>query len=287
MYWLSSVVIVKVKQMHRSGLYCKEFIDKSQFVYNWIRHQPAVGEESITDWLLFSLSKALPSLKYITFSRHQEAKETGADWEWWFVDNQKALCLRVQAKKIFDKKDNYLSLAYQNKYGMQIEKLINDAKHKNFLPFYVFYYAPKNDPKVLCRGTTWSKSDCGTFISPATRLYNDFIQNGRKKVDSQDILIRSNPLHCLVCCLFPQAGNVELIYEHIKMYYPDTLDVNSDNFNQGLHESTPSYVQALLKFDDTEIPDWYEKEFSQQIRDINNLMVVDLRKNYNKTLDDE
>ena len=42
--------------MHRNHLYCKEFIDKSKYVYNWMKKQQSVGEESITDWLLFALS---------------------------------------------------------------------------------------------------------------------------------------------------------------------------------------------------------------------------------------
>lgn len=267
--------------MFKDTNYCEEFINNSKYIFNWLNKQPSVNEESLTDWLLFNLSEKIPSLKYKTFSKHKEAKETGADWEWWFVDDKKALSLRIQAKKIFDKKDNYLSIAYQNKYGMQIEKLIDDAKSKNFLPFYTFYYAPKKDPKVLCGGKTWNKSDCGIFISPATKLYNDFIQNGRKKVISKDILIRSNPLHCLVCCQF--GKNVEHVYEHIRMYYPDILEINSNNLKQGLHESTPAYIQALLKFDEAEIPDWYEKEFGQQIKDINSIIIVDMReKNYNK-----
>ena len=95
--------------MHRNHLYCKEFIDKSKYVYNWMKKQPSVGEESITDWLLFALSESLTSLKYKTFSRHKEARETGADWEWWFVDDKKALCLRIQAKKLFASKSNCIS----------------------------------------------------------------------------------------------------------------------------------------------------------------------------------
>ena len=124
--------------MHRNHLYCKEFIDKSKYVYNWMKKQPSVGEESITDWLLFALSESLTSLKYKTFSRHKEARETGADWEWWFVDDKKALCSRIQAKKLFASKDNYNSLAYTNKYGLQIEKLIDNAKTKNALLFIHF-----------------------------------------------------------------------------------------------------------------------------------------------------
>ena len=265
--------------MHRNHLYCKEFIDKSKYVYNWMKKQPSVGEESITDWLLFALSESLTSLKYKTFSRHKEARETGADWEWWFVDDKKALCLRIQAKKLFASKDNYNSLAYTNKYGLQIEKLIDNAKTKNALPFYTFYYSSPCNPKVLCAGTTWNKKDCGIFISPAKQLYNDFIIHGKKKVTDSDILTLSNPLHCLVCCT--NATSVDEVYRHISMSYKESITEE-----EGLHDSAPNYVLFLLNQKESEeIPELYEKEFEQQINDLNNLIVIDLRENYNKTLE--
>lgn len=257
--------------MYKSSLYCKEFIDKSRYIFNWLNKQPAVGEESITDWMLFELSESLPSLKYRSFSRHKEARVTGADWEWWFVDNTKALCLRIQAKKLFSFKDNFNSLAYTNRYGLQIEKLINDAKVTNALPFYTFYYAPNSNPKVLCGGAIWNKEDCGVFISPAKQLYDDFVKGGKKKIVTDvDILAISNPMHCLVCCM--HATSVDEVFQHISTYYKESI---SDK--EGLHSSAPAYVQYLLKMEESEIPQSYEKEFEEQIKEINALVVVDMR----------
>ncbi len=262
--------------MFKDTNYCKAFIDTSRYVFKWLCKQPSVNEESITNWLLYNLSEELPSLKYRQFTRHVEAKTTGADWEWWFVDNNYALCLRIQAKKIYDSKDNYDGIAYTNQYGLQIEKLISDATLKNSIPFYSFYYAPQKNPKVLCGGQGWDKSDCGIFISSATKLHTDFIKNGRKKVTANDILIRSNPMHCLVCCM--SAQNVVDVYEHIRRYYQENLEINSDNHKQVLHKDTPTYVKALLDSSDSEIPKWFEKEFDRQIKDINSIFVVDMRK---------
>jgi len=255
------------------SLFCKEFIDKSHYVYNWMKKQPAVGEESITDWLLFALYESLPSLKYITFSRHKEARETGADWEWWFVDNYKALCLRIQAKKLFSSKDNYNSLAYTNKYGMQIEKLIDNAKKVNALPFYTFYSFSHSKPKVLCGSTTWTKEDCGIIISSAKELYNKFIIDGKTKVTDLDIIGMSNPLQCLVCCM--NAKSVDDVYNHISMYYKKSIDNNEE----GIHTSIPNYVQNLLHQEESKIEESYEKQFKDQIKDINSLVVTDLREN--------
>ena len=162
---------------------------------------------------------------------------------------------------------------------MQIEKLIDNAKTKNALPFYTFYYSSPCNPKVLCAGTTWNKKDCGIFISPAKQLYNDFIIHGKKKVTDSDILTLSNPLHCLVCCT--NATSVDEVYRHISMYYKESITEE-----EGLHDSAPNYVLFLLNQKESEeIPELYEKEFEQQINDLNNLIVIDLRENYNKTLE--
>lgn len=107
---------------------CKHISAASAYVGNWIKVQPSVGEESLTDWFLFKLSEDVPDIKYRKFTRHYEGKVTGADWEWWFIDNYHALCLRIQAKKLKTGKDNYSEIARTNQYGMQIEKLIEDAK---------------------------------------------------------------------------------------------------------------------------------------------------------------
>ena len=62
---------------------CTEFAKAARYVRDWLVHQPNVKEETLTDWLLYRISRQLASVYYIAFSRHQEARVTGADWEWW------------------------------------------------------------------------------------------------------------------------------------------------------------------------------------------------------------
>ncbi len=65
------------------------------------------------------------------------------------------------------------------------------------------------------------------------------------------------------------------------MYYKESITEE-----EGLHDSAPNYVLFLLNQKESEeIPELYEKEFEQQINDLNNLIVIDLRENYNKTLE--
>ena len=111
---------------------CKEVKKISEHIREWISEQPAVKEESLTDYLLFQMSERVPRIRYKAFSRQVEAKTTGADWEWWFVlSDDCAYKLRVQAKKGFS--DNYPHIAHCNRYGLQIEKLLEDAIMQNSL----------------------------------------------------------------------------------------------------------------------------------------------------------
>lgn len=81
-------------------------------VRKWLIHQPSAKEESITDWLFFDISAHIKGIYYRPFTRHEETRKTGADWEWWFVFRKFAMKLRIQAKKLILEQDNYPSLAY-------------------------------------------------------------------------------------------------------------------------------------------------------------------------------
>jgi len=115
----------------------------------WQRQQHAVGEESLTDWLLFELSNRFPWVRYMKFTRHREARETGADWEWWLAFSDGAMGLRVQAKRLSAADDNYSGIAYTNQYGLQIEKLRLDARANGLLAFYALYH-PETVELVFC-----------------------------------------------------------------------------------------------------------------------------------------
>ena len=87
----------KVKKMNTDA---DKLRGSSLYVRKWLVRQPSVKEESITDWLLFDISENIKSVYYQAFTRHEEARKTGADWEWWFVFRDFAMKLRIQAKKL-------------------------------------------------------------------------------------------------------------------------------------------------------------------------------------------
>jgi hypothetical protein len=276
------------RETKMTSKYCEQFTESSEYIFKWLEGQPSVGEESITDWLLYNLSVHLPQLKYKKFTRHEEARKTGADWEWWFVDSNNALSLRIQAKKISKDKDNYNGLAHTNRYGLQIEKLIEDARRRNSLPFYSLYFAPNGSPIVRCGGDPDAGRGHGTFLAGALELYSKYIKGGRSKVDAIELLKNSNPLSCLVCCRNygpNMPDGVDSIYSYLRDYYPENIkSLNIDSDTPGLHKDAPNYVHHLMKLEGSEIPDWWESEFAHEIEGVNSILVVDLTASHNKTL---
>ena len=123
----------KLSHMSNDCILLKE---SSVYIRNWIDKQSNVKEESLTDWLLFEVSNKIKRITYKAFSRNEEAKITGADWEWWFLFKSNSYKFRVQAKKIKTNGDNYSSIAFSNKYGFQINKLISDSIDNNSILIY-------------------------------------------------------------------------------------------------------------------------------------------------------
>lgn len=251
-------------------------------VANWYRAQPSVGEESITDWMLYELDRRVPWISYRKFTKSEEARRTGADWEWWIVASTTALAFRIQAKILKEGKDLYRALAHTNSGGLQIEMLIEQAHRKNMLPFYTLYYAMHDSVELLCRGKANPGTRDGVFLAAAHTLHDSFIRRGRNHVEATDILALSNPLSCLFCCPHsvmgardPARGALHWIEE----YYADAIEplAGTNESGAGLHSEPPSYVTSFLEHADSEIPEWWEEEFQYGIEEINALMVLDMR----------
>lgn len=243
--------------------------------------QPNVGEESITDWVLYEVSKRIKKSGYIKFNRHQEARKTGADWEWWFIGNTKSLRLRVQAKKIEGTKDVYPALAYTNQYGLQIEKLIEDSKSVNAIPIYALYAAPQVAPNTKCRRKEVNGVSQGIFLIEANSIFSSYISPGRKVVSSASLIANSTPLPCLFCCSikFDTEDAVLRLRKLIMHLFLPGEGKSDFGDNVGLHDEYPNYVHQILNNLDQSTPDWWEREFSRWIDGFDAVMVFDYRTN--------
>jgi hypothetical protein len=259
------------------SLQCDVLTRAAQHVSYWCNKQPAVKEESLTDWLLFQISEELRNVTYRAFNRHEEARVTGADWEWWFVFRSGSYKFRVQAKKLKTTADNYPSVSYSNDHGMQIDKLIQDANREDAVPLYAFFYGSVGSSPTKCGAMV---KDVGVAVVNAHTIHESFIAPPRTFINATDILAETVPLSCLVCCPSRTKVGLERFAEFVREYLsaPATQDSTSLTTTKdvGYHEDTPEYVLSLVE-GSQDIGPWWDEQFAADIVGIKAIIVHDLR----------
>lgn len=260
---------------------CIEFQRLGRYIGRWLRRQPAVGEESLTDWLLYQMSQRIRWVTYYKFKRYEESRESGADWDWWFLSNQTSFGARVQAKKLTAGADHYRGIAHTNRSGLQIEMLIESAKFHQLVPLYNFYHVQAGKPSVRCAGNSRAGTDEGVFVASAYEVYERFIKPGRATVLADPVMSLSNPLSCFVCCPFAQeADNAGGIWRFLSHYHPPEGAVLGDDAPADAppRRQPPAHILSLLKFGAENVPEWFENEFESQMSGTKALLVFDLRR---------
>ncbi len=259
---------------------CKSFTECSADIKKWLAKQPEVKEESLTDWFLYDLSEKVPTIKYKQFTRIEEGRKTGADWEWWFIFSDKeSFAARIQAKKLKPTVDNYPGIAYTSNGLLQIERLLGDSAKDGFASFYSFY-STENGGSTMCGGRLNGE---GVYLGEANSLRDEFILKGKKPLTPQDILRFTNPISCLFCCpmIFEMSSNIaEGFRQHVKKYFPRLNGNGGENNNReelGFRE-TPRYILELAAGD---IPDWWENEYRFYLARTNAIVTIDLRDKQN------
>lgn len=97
----------------------------------------APGETSVTDALLLDLYRGFPQIGVRRLTPAHENR-IGADWEWWIGSPAEGwLCLRIQAKRIYD--IGYNALDHKQDGHYQYETLIESCQEPHVLPYHVFY----------------------------------------------------------------------------------------------------------------------------------------------------
>lgn len=272
----------------------------SQYVYDWIARQNHVKEESLTDWILYEISQRCNFVYYQAFSRHEEA-QNGSDWEWWILttdysrrNNFNAYRFLVQAKKLLsDGRDNYPLISYGNKYGTQVDLLLESAQVRHALPMYMFYSTGEVDILEQINNVQYIESkahkwceNCinGCYMSLANVVYDLLYKMPRIKVI--DSLILNNSFKFSILDLFfgktnkdisaiMDVFNNKLILEKIvgdEIYYRS--NVKGIKYNE---MSIPNYLQVFIQSMSSQNADlnWIEREM--EITDISGLGVIDLR----------
>jgi hypothetical protein len=221
---------------------CEVFDDLCSYIANWRCRQARVKETSLTDWFLYELSEKIPWIKYLDFSPADEKRITGADWEWWFLyPNETNVRLRVQAKRAL-RSGNYDSLVYEKGTASQIRTLLADAKHQNAIPLYVFYSGLNISDTRCARKMPAS----GVFLQGAKSIYDDFVKRGKHAIADLDVLKRSIPFSCLICC--PLAQYPESRGMFFKHYFErERRFLSHEHDYPGLHRKLPDYVLSLTR----------------------------------------
>lgn len=201
------------------------FISKD--AYYWIKSQPKVKEESITDRLIYQLNKNNPHVVCVEVTHNQEATY-GLDWEWWLILNKQTYRFRVQAKKLkIEGKDNSPLLFYANSKGFQIETLIEQSERVKAIPLYAFYtdceeQMSLNVVNIFFEPSRIVKNTCkecknGIFLASAIDLQKRYLRAGRIKISSDELVQLSFPISMLDSLYF--AGSA-LYYTQWKQLFP-------------------------------------------------------------------
>ena len=127
---------------------CESFSRLSRQTWNLLRNSIdmrfKIGEESITDWLLFELKRRHEyEVTIWKCNRYEEGKKTGADWLWWFIARNFGFGIQIQAKKLKAQTQRFehLKKLVGNSDVLQVDKLIDSAKSESppLHPMYCFY----------------------------------------------------------------------------------------------------------------------------------------------------
>ena len=250
---------------------CDSITAISKDIARRIRLKPNVMEETLTEVLLTDVSEKISSIRYHDFTRYQESRETGADWDWWFLFSGAAVRLRIQAKKLKDPAKNYSGINYKD--GDQLSKLKSSSKKENAMPFYVLY-AETADP-TKCR---MGKIGDGAFIVDASTVTKLMEANGEGKISSSELLQNSLPISCVVCCplisdpRYPSGA----LFAH---YFPSTTKMAAGaDFPDGYHQQAPDHIVDFAEVDSEKLDMWVE-ENRQFFKGSTRVVTYDLRRN--------
>jgi len=214
-----------------------------------------LNEETITESaLLFLARRNTGNGLFVRPYSKREEKLVGADWEWWYVDRNRSVTMRVQAKRLYPTSE-YCGLRVK---GQQIDTFINMVGTSH--PVYVFYNDKQHGGQVVsgngaaaaCCDPSQSRNDWGCTIAHAAQV--KCVSSNRMA----DLLSVSMPWHCLLCP--NRARRKRLPY------------IVATNLNSIFHE-TDRFVEP------TEPAKWVKRLMELAARSTRRLAESDMRSN--------
>lgn len=248
---------------------CREFRNNSDYIYKWFESKRNVKEESFTDWILFNLSQKLPNFNYREYTRHEENAISGADFDFWLIENSKYLVFRIQAKKLLRTGNHYKAITYPDQTSNQINLLISSSSLP-IIPFYLFY---NNDTfNAKC-----DRINTGTLLASAKEIQNTLLTVDNTRISRQQLTNLSIPLECLFCCPLSSHLNnrLEGISDVIRQYFPITKIEGYQS------DGLPDYVKDALNKEISN-EQWTERHGQYNKNKVKYIAIIDLNYSKNK-----
>ena len=253
------------------GGLCATFANRAIATWNYLLTANRVGidvrEETLTENNLIEIQSRHPAeVRTEKFSPAREARESGADWEWWFGSRQGWIGVRVQSKKS-GRNGRYRGLASRNRHGLQIDLLLNSSRKAKVHALYCFY----NGWNGLPVHAGWN---CPTY-PPSVEMFGCAISLAsevrklvaRRRNGVLEVANISWPWSCLVCC--PAPGSGRSLPERVNAFLLARDPVARE---RGVEVVTrpPQYVLSLL---DQGSPS-RRTRLNQDVPDFSHLLVV-------------
>ena len=208
---------------------------------------------------------------YRAFTRHEEAKYTGgADWDWFFVFSDGCVRLRVQAKKLFENKNNQIGLLKSNQHGFQIDKLISSAKKKGIFPMYAFF-STNTSPTASPSNPTNPE---GAFLCGADIVLSK-LATSKRNVTPSDALAYSCPLPHIACTLLKNSHSAKAFTQKLHNDFQYSGPLTKQGNPLGLSQTTPQFALDVLNRNG--FFDGWEQEYESEFEDIDAIVIVDAR----------
>lgn len=234
-----------------------EYLKKSR------HYKISLREDAITSLNLIELYvHRSPNFYVIDFSALEESFNTGADWEWWFLQKGNHFRAAVQAKKLTNSFRYDIGYTPEGSKYSQIRRLFDYCSMRDLSPMYCFYnYWEPSDNVVYnwpCRCIVQNLSLFGCALTDGyvvQKLYSC------KHHHIHDILAFSYPWHCIVCCEhlkegggipFGPAYRALSIMQHLTAFNKlvnDKYPINPDYHKfkaPKLHKKLPGYMRELI-----------------------------------------
>lgn len=189
------------------GSYARESLHKCfRSLAHWVwceqnksfRHDLKLQEETLTEILLLRMAEQLTGLGMLAYAfKREEERAVGADWEWFYCDDDCRAGFRVQAKRL------YFSGRYEALKEDQANKLICKAKESRNNPIYVFYNhcRIKNTSNFMFEDPDW-----GCSIAKASFIMANAFKKTQGGTSSKILHQGMKPWHTL----FADVGNCSI-----------------------------------------------------------------------------